>query len=263
MAKLSDEEKAKKVLSEVDSAKKDETAEEVEAKSEAETVEPAAEDKSEETEEEASTEEESEAEAAEPFTKQFPNLKGETIADYVKELEQAYTNSTTEAIRLKREADARAAQPADPAQPVAPAAPVETNPDLLYVKSVRERDMNEAFDKFATSYPNVREGQEFDRFTAASDGVWAAWTRSHNNQAPTFDQLYKSIADVLGWEPVGKTAKKDNAIKTSGVSSSVSSATAPAPKTAPVSDKEIEVYMRMVPGKSVEDARKEIASVKV
>jgi len=262
---LSDEEKAKLVLGDVEPEKADEPTKEDEASTEPET-DAAAEDKSEESEEEASTEEEPETNAAPTFTKQFPNFKSETLEGYVKELEQAYTNSTTEAIRLKREAEARAAAPvAAPPQPEVtpqPAPPAETNPDLLYAKAMREREMNSAFEEFAKSYPNVRESADFDRFAAASDGVWQAYARSHNNQAPTFKQLYKGIADILDWEPVGKVSKKDNAIRNSGVSSSTVSATAPVPKQPNVSDKEVDIFLKMGLSKSPEEARKSIAEVK-
>ncbi len=261
---LTDEEKAKLIAGDVDSEKKDETTDANGAESEEEQDDSAAEDQTEESQEEASTEEDTESETAQTFTKQFPNLKGETEAEYIKELEQAYTNSTTEAIRLKREAEARNAAPTEPAAPQGqqqqPQPP--TNPDLQYAKSLREREMNEAFDKFAKSYPNVRESADFDRFAAASDGINATYRATHNGADAPFDWLYEKIASALDWEPIGKTAKKDAAIKNSGVSSSTQSSRATVPKQPNVSDKEIETYLKMFPLKSVEDARKEIAEVK-
>lgn len=284
MPQLTDEEKAKAILNDVDSEKKDETVETDEADKEEEQEEQETEENSEETEseEEQSTEDEEEAETEESktFTKQFPNLKGETKDEYVKSLEEAYQNSTTEALRLKTVAD-DSAKLVDEAKRIIANAnsgngnnqvesgtetnpsllTLDSNPDVQYAKALREKDMVEAFDKFTKEYPQAREPDDFDRFQKASTGAYQAFEAGRGRK-PTFGELYLTIANTLGWQPVTNSAKKDAAIKNATASSQTISSTQSTAKQPKVSDAEIDVYQRMFPSKDRATAVKELSEVK-
>jgi hypothetical protein len=277
MADLTDEEKAKLVLVDVESDElADETTKEEETFNE-EAQENQEESEEAESETEDESQEESEAEEAQPeahtFTKQFSNLKGDNWESYGPELEKAYQNSFTEAIRLKKALDDsnRLVEEArqliasnGQAQPenseVAQAAPV--NPDIAYVKRIRDRDMINAFEEFKKEFPQATEESEFDRFQRASNGVYQTLTETNNGVEPTFPELYQGIAKILGWQPASVTAKKNAAIKNSAVSSSTNSATVPTAKQPKVSDAEVNVYQRMFPNKDRATIVKELAEVK-
>jgi hypothetical protein len=274
MATLTDEEKAAKVLGDVDAEKQDETAKPAEAESN-EEQENQVDKTAEEIEAEAEAEAEPETEIETPtFTKKFQNLKGDTPQDYAKELETAYENSTTEALRWKTIAEegARlveeakrvvAGQPAAATQ-TTPTDPnllaIDSNPDVQYAKTLRERDMISAFEKFKKSYPQVTEEAEFNKFTKASDGLYRALEVS-TGRKPTYAELYDGIAGALHWQPVDKTDKKDNAIKESLSSSQTVSSTQPTSKQSKVSDAEADVYMKLT-GKNRTDAVKDLETVK-
>ena len=273
MATLTDEEKAAKVLGDVDAEKQDETTEPEETESEEEQVTEETESE-EETEEEASTEEESKEEESTTFTKQFPNLKGDTPADYIKELETSYQNSTTEALRWKTIAEEGAKLVEEAKSVIAGKQPeqqstttdpsllqIDSHPDVQYAKNLREREMISAFDEFKKDYPQALEEDEFAKFTKASTGVYTAFEAS-NGRKPSYGELYKGIANLLGWQSPKKTAAKDAKIKESFSSSQTNSSTQPTSRQSKVSDEEANVYMRMT-GKTRAEAVKDLSEVKV
>lgn len=272
MATLTDEEKAAKVLGDVEPEKADETSEPEKAESEEEQETEATEKTAEEIEADAEAEAdktETEQPEAPTFTKQFKNLKGDTLEEYVKELENAYQNSFTEALRLNKALEetkqvvANAGQPPAPVQttPTNPTlAAIDSNPDVQYAKTLRERDMITAFDKFKESYPQAVEQDEFKKFTDASGGIYTA-LKATLGRDPTYAELYDGIAGALHWQPADKTDKKDSAIKESFASSQTTSSTQPSSKQSKVTDAEAEVYMRFT-GKNKAEAVKDLETVK-
>jgi hypothetical protein len=278
MADLTDEDKAKLVLGDVES-EADETTPEpetpIDEENDNQPVEEAQTDE-EESEEDKPSEDEPE-EAAEPtppsLTKQFPNLKGDTWESYAKELEIAYQNSFSEALRLNNELKEKNAQVAQPAaQPDSPAVPdvapvvnptraeLDSLPEIQYAKAQMNRDMVTSFNDFSKDYPQALEADSFDKFQKASDGVSAAF-RATEGRTPTWSELYKGIAGALGWQPANATAKKDAALKDAVSSSQTVSSTAPPAKRSKVSDAEAQVYMRMK-NVSREQAVKDLSTVK-
>lgn len=279
MAKLTDKEKADLIAGGVESTA-DETPTEKDASTEQEPEDQEVKDKPEETPEEAS--EEAEAEPETPleskdstFTKQFPNLKGESPEEYSKELETAYVNSTNEALRLKKELDDNRtaieeakriiATQANPAQGTPPANPsaleISTDPNVQYAKQLRDKDMVSAFDDFTKQYPQAREAAEFEKFSAASNGVALGYQASHNGLQPSFPELYAGIAAVLGWQPITVTSKKDAAIKDAASSSQVTSSAVAPGRRPKVTDAQVDAYLKMFTTKSRADAIKELSEV--
>lgn len=270
MADLTDEEKAKAVLGDVEEETPAEPPEEPEVPSDPQ-------DKPSGEVEEEEAPKEPDAAEAEPqaFTKQFSNLKGDTWETYGPELETAYQNSSNEGMRLRKQLDdsTRLVEEAKqiiagqtPAQPETQTNPnlitIDSHPDVQYAKRLRENEMISAFDSFTKEFPQARETEEFERFTAASNGVALAYAASHNNVAPTYPELFTGIASVLGWTPATVSAKKDAAIKDSASNGQVTSATQPPARQSKVTDAEIDVYLKMFTSKTRADAAKELAEVK-
>lgn len=267
MAQLSDKQKAKAILgTEVEPEKADEP--------EAEITEPTKEETpaEEETSEQEKPIEDEEPEAS-TFTKQFPNLKGDTPEEYLTELEKTHDLSFKEALRLNEENKQLRAQltqptqqqapaPTQPEVPTAPPAPVPqtyTDPALQYAKTMQTRDMMSAFDDFKTKYPQATDQADFDRFTKASDGVAAALT-SALGRTPTYSELFPAIAGSLGWAPSNPT--KDAAIKDNASSQRTTGSQSPtAPRKAKVSDAQVDAYLKMYTSKTREEAVKELSEV--
>jgi hypothetical protein len=289
MAKLSDKQKADAILGDVEEEtpveptnenQTDLEPEEQEATNESETVEEPVEES---PEEEKPTEEEAEAEPeADTFTKQFPNLKGDTLPEYKEQLETAYDNSFKEALRLNKaleEANAtitalRSQAPIQPqvqpgagqqpATPQLPTAPLQDAinelPEIQRIKAQDTQSMFSAFDDFAKAYPQAREQQPFDDFTKVSDGVSRALT-ARLGRIPTYPELFTAIAGTLQWQPTTPTPTKDAAIKNAGASSHTNSQTLPPARRSKVSDQQVEAYMKMYTSKTREEAVKELSEV--
>lgn len=293
MAKLSDKDKAAAILGDVEDPKDPaETTKptDAEVQDEPDKPEDAEEIVEDESDEEKPHEDENETKkpADSTFTKQFPNLNGETPEEYLPELEKAYDNSFKEALRLNdvikekdkiiqdnnaivdqaRQIVARTQQPvqqdpANPAQPVAPALPnpVADSPELQWIRDERRRVMQTAFDEFKTEYPQVLDQQEFDKFSKASDGLKTALAAS-NGREPTDLEVFRAVAGSFGWQPAKNDAKKNAAIKENASIGRTQSNQAPArPRPAKVSDAQVDTYMKMFTGKTREDAVKELSEV--
>lgn len=283
MAKLSDKQKADAILGDVEEAtpveptneeQTDLEPEEQEATNESETVEEPVEET---PEEEKPTEDEAEtAPEADTFTKQFPNLKGETLPEYKEQLETAYDNSFKEALRLNKaleEANATITalrsqapiqtQPVE-GQPTPQTAPLQDAinglPEIQRIKAQDTQAMFAAFDDFAKSYPQAREQQPFDDFQKVSGGVQQALT-ARLNRMPTYPELFNAIAGTLQWQPTTPTPRKDAAIKNAGASTHTNSATLPPSKRSKVSDSQVDAYLKMFTSKTREEAVKELSEV--
>ena len=272
MATLTDEEKVKALLGEVEGENPDDPAEEHDP-TENEEVPEAAEV---ESEEEKPVEEETETDSSftknsQEFKKQFPNLKGETPAEYLPELEKAYDNSFKESLRLVEEnkqlkarlsqqpVQTDAANPQPPVNPVVAA--IDEHPDIVYARSKRTADMLAAFDDFKQKYPQATEQQAFEQLTKASDGINVALTNALG-RAPTYRELFPAIAGSLGWQPAVDTAKKNAVIKENAASSrSPGSQSAAAKRPSKVTDAQVDMYLKLSPSKTREEAIKELSEV--
>src|SRR5690606_9800822 len=106
----SDLKKLKDQLEGVEPEKEDEPSEEEQAEEAEEGAEGESEESKETESEEAAEEEETESEeeteeetkSEETFTKKYKNIKGDTPEEYAQNLEQAYSNSTSEALKWKK-----------------------------------------------------------------------------------------------------------------------------------------------------------------
>lgn len=286
MPTLTDEERAKAILGDVELEEAAETTEEAETLTDEEQGQAEVEESEDETAEDGKTTEnetETDKTTESSFTKQFPNLKGETPGEYLPELEKAYDNSFKEALRLNdllKEKDkaiqeaaavvdranqiiaqAKATNPDAGITALPPEVTQTTSPEIEWIRGERRRVMLTAFDEFKIDYPQVLDQQEFERFRLASDGMKAALTASTGRE-PTDTEIFKAIAGSFGWQPAKVQAKKDAAIKENASSSRAtgnqSAATTRKPK---VSEAQIDAYQRMLTSKTREEAIKELSEV--
>ena len=147
------------------------------------------------------------------FTKKFSNLKGETWEDYGQNLEEAYQNSFTEALRLDGELkkkDAELAQlravvsqgptPPAPTEPVNPAVQpmqpplaqpsgIQGTPEYQWLQSQQAASMRDSFGKFMESYPQVKDTPNFEAFKKALDPVTGMFVQIEGRQ-PTYEELF-------------------------------------------------------------------------
>lgn len=261
MAELTDEEKAKEMAKEVEGVKPDE------AKAPSEEPTNQGEEAPAEPEEEAKKPATPEEEAP-TFTKQFQNLKGDNWEEYGPELEKAYQNSTSEALKMKKELEDNAAivarakalvddgakaTPEDKAQ-----FDINTLPEIQMLRAEQQSKMVEAFDTFAKTYPQAKDTDGFDQFQKASAGASQAFVAAYG-RVPTYPELFEATANLLKWQPSDKNARKDAALKEAG---SEGNTTNSAPKQSPktnVTEAQLAAAKRFFPNKSDSELVKELS----
>lgn len=199
------------------------------------------------------------------FTKEFPNIKGDTPEEYAKNLETAYKNSTAEALRLKGVAEAPSTTP--PATPEAPAegdkpkAPVtEIDTLSLYAKQQLDKEIATAYTAFQEDYPQVTEPEKYKEFTNEVRIMSETILKSQKRLASP-DELYKKAAISLGWEKQSAPDDKEKlgmALKNKGAASKASASSKGKPPTPKISQKMLEMNRKMYPGKTDAEIVKEL-----
>lgn len=258
MATLTDEEKAQKMVEEVETPKgEDETKDQAEEATNQE--EEATEESKEEEEKPAELEEES------TFTKQFTNLKGDSWEEYGPELEKAYQNSFGEGLKLNQqlqekdktiaELQAQISQP--PAEQTTPLSS-EAQAILDRAKAREDREVVTAFAEFAKSYPQAQEiatnNELFKQFEVASTAVANAL-----GAGTPYPELFEKTAQLLGWQPSDKNARKDAALKDAAAAPSTQNS---APKSKPktnVTEAQLEMAKKFFPNAKDSELVKELS----
>lgn len=199
------------------------------------------------------------------YVKEFPNIKGDTLEEYSRGLEEAYKNSTAEALRLKRELDELKASKPAPADNAddddgdkAPAP--SSDPLTMWAKQSLEREIDEAYADFRKIYPQVDDEAEYAKFTKEVATLSTTIQNSQNRMA-TPRELYTKAAVILGWE-ADKPTSQDRlkvAIK-NGAAISKSSGAIKKPVRSKVDDNQVAIYRKMNPSdnKSDSEIRKEL-----
>ena len=210
-------------------------------------------EESEETDETESDEESS-------FVKEFPYIKGDTPEEYAKNLEEAYKNSTTEALRLKGELE-------KPSETEEESTEVDfSDPVALFMKQKMDEEIQTAYDEFSKNYSQVADANEYNRFTRTVSQLSATIMQLEKRLASP-KELYVKAAVILGWEPLNKVGGKDEldaALKDRASTGKIISTTKPKPAKSLVSDAEITIAKRMWgDGMSDTEIRKELEKVKV
>lgn len=177
-------------------------------------------DEPDETKEEEETEEQSEEEAAdddkgqteevvdskeEGFKKKFLNIKGETPEEYATQLEVAYDNSTSEALKWKKMyEDAQANRPADET----PA----SDPALTYARQMMDEAMTRDIDNFAKDYPQIRDPEQY-AVLEKKVGVLTKAIQAEESRIPSMAEVLSASALILGWEKGSKGEAVGLAVK--------------------------------------------------
>lgn len=215
-------------------------------------------DSTEEDSEEESDDEESEDDDDEEFVKEYPHIQGDTLEDYTRNIEVAYKNSTSEAMRLKKENDelkaGNAAKP-NPEQG-------EVKPTDLYIQQKMEEEIQEDFNEFSRDYPQLQvEGPEYDSFTREVQAFSRVAFES-TGKIPRAKELYQKAVVSLGWEPNTKPTGKESVgialKKRASISKSSSSTSTKKKVKSKVTQQMIEVNRRMYPGKTDQEIREEL-----
>ncbi len=164
------DEKDKIESEEVDEETQDESEEEVVEEDEDEEIE-------EESEEEDSDDEETEDkdDSEEPFKKRYTQIKGETPEEYLPNLEDAYKNSSTEAVRLKAKVDELQAQVDNITALVAnnpelaeqikegKAPAIQADPALLKARQDMETQNKKEYGDFVDAHPELESDPELQK----------------------------------------------------------------------------------------------------
>ena len=209
-------------------------------------------------EEAEETEQESDEDSSE-FVKEFPNIKGDTLEDYTRELERTLQLSNTEGKRLsdelKKQERSRESLREGLEEDTGP-----VDPRLLYLDQLLNKDIQNAFDTFKKSFPQVNDPTEYDKFQTEVSVLSKYFIDTQKRAAPA-SELYSKAAVILGWEPQdsppdGKerlgTALKDRAAVSKTVSATKK------PSKSKVTDQMIAVNRLLYPDKTDSEIREEL-----
>ena len=233
---------------EEDETEEEETENDKESEDKGEEEAKADDSKEEESEEDKSLDDES------SFVKEFPNIKGDTPEEYAKNLEEAYKNSTGEALRLKELVSKGVSKEDEEEKPV-PGSYLE-----MYAQQQLDNDIQSSYAKFSIDYPQVKDDAEYGKFTKTVETLTNTIMGSENRVAPP-SELYIKAAIILGWEKQSVPTEKEKlamALKDKTATSKTSSSGAKGSTKSKVTDQMIAVNRAMYPGKTDAQIREEL-----
>lgn len=204
------------------------------------------------------------------FVKKFDNIKGDTPEEYAANLEAAYENSTTEAIRLKTEFEKlQSAPPVTPSAQPAPADPAVPDPATaavsptdLYVQQQLDEQIQTAFAVTQKEYPQVSDPAVYPKFTQKVATFSKTILETEGRLAsPT--ELYSMAAVSLGLEKASgapDSAEQLAMVAKNGAAASgtLAAPTKPQAKGPKISEVQMKLNRKMYPGKSDADIVKEL-----
>lgn len=229
-----------------DESEKKEEAKETEKEAEGEEKKDAAE---EETESEEEKPEEKE-EAKESFERKFKQFKGDTPEEYAQNLETAYENSTSEALKWKKIAeDLQSKEPDDQ----------KIDPGILYARQRMAEDIDKDIDDFGKDYPQLFDPVEHDKLQKKV-GVLARAIREAENRQPSMKEVLELAAATLGWEKGSKGDDVAAAVKDGAATSKTSSKTKSSKKGAEITDAQMAAAKALFPDAKESELRKDLAA---
>lgn len=222
------------------------------------TTDETADDDSEEDSDESSDDDDSE------FVKEFPNIKGDTLVDYARNLESTISSSNKEGKRLADENLALKQRIAElESGKGTEKESVNESEDLsqesAYIRQKMDEEIEGAFSEFRKKYSQVEDATEYNKFLNEVR-VLGQTIRTSQKRFPSASELYTKAAAILGWEPTNKVDDSDRlkvALKDRAATSKTTSSTKKAPKSK-VTDAVLRANRKMYPGKSDEEIRKEL-----
>lgn len=201
------------------------------------------------------------------FVKEFDYIKGDTPEEYAKNLEAAYKNSSSEALRLKDALETAqkppsVTPPADLSAEIDPAASTLKNPVDLYVQQELDKKIQGAYAITQKEYPQVNDPTEYAKFTKKV-ATFSQVILDTESRLADPAELYNMAASSLGWEK--KTTEPDDkdklgmAIKTgASVNKTTSAPVKPKPNTPKLSDAQLKLNRKMYPGKTDQEIIEEL-----
>ncbi len=208
------------------------------------------------------------------FERKFQNIKGEDPAEYAKNLETAYENSTSEAVRLNKELKDAAelirqakeivegGKGKDPnkSQEFSVQEAIDNHPIIRQQKERQLKDLTDEFNKFRGRVPDVNldDPENFKKFEGVVEKAGDA-LRIATGEEPTYAEMFDKAATLLGWDAQDKVGE---AVKGVAASTKTNSGKKTVPKST-ITDKEVAVAKRFFPGLSETDIRKELEKNKV
>lgn len=215
------------------------------------------------TEEEAEPEGEAETEEAK-FEKRFPRFKGETPEEYIKNLEDGYENSSTEAVRLSREnKELREAKLSEVAnEEVTPTPP--PNPTLAWAEQQREKEWKSDWANFAKLHPEIEEDTtlfaDFDKKT----GEMFNFIQTTESRFPTLGEAMQKAWNYMNPDELSNEEQIATKVKNAGSGTKTKGVSKDLPKPQ-FSEKQIAMARKFDPSlrdKSDADIEKELAKYK-
>lgn len=211
-------------------------------------------EESDKSEEDGQTEDQTEEESQDDsqFVKELPNIGGNTVEEYARNLEKAYQNSTTEALRLKGLADQ--AQKTEDKEEID-----ISNPLNLYAKQKMDEEIKTAFTSFSKDYSQVNDPAEYNKFTSKV-AILSRTIMESESRLASPEELYSTAAVILGWDKESAPTNKEKigmAVKNTAAVSKTSSAVKQTSKSK-VTDEMIAVNRTMYPGKTDAQIREEL-----
>lgn len=215
------------------------------------------EEKGEDDSQDDSSEEDEDDSDSETFVKEFPNIKGDTLEEYTKNLGIAYKNSTAEALRLK---DAQAPKPTGetPKEDDKPA--TSLNPTELFVQQELDKKVNAAWTSFQKDYDQVSDTAEYEKFRRRVNIISKAIISDEGRLAEP-DEVYAAAAASLNWSKTSQPSADEKlkmGLKDKASNSRTSSGTAKKPKDPQMSEAMLALNRKMYPGKSDAQILKEL-----
>lgn len=212
--------------------------------------------------EEGESEEDAETDSDEDepeFVKEYPYIKGDTPEEYAKNLEEAYKQSTAEALRLKDLAD-KAPPKTDAEDEEEADLTTPTDPVSLFMKQKMDEEIDAAYSEFSKEFPQVAEPAEYQKFIKEVSTLSRTIMSSQGRLASP-KELYAKAAVILDWERQETAPSKEERIKMAAKANAASSKTSSSTKKAPkskVTDAMVKANRLMYPNKSDDDIRKEL-----
>lgn len=242
---------------EVEPAKAEDDSSEEEKEDEKESEDKGEEDaKAEDSKEEEEQSDDESEEVDTSFVKEFPNIKGDTPEEYAKNLEEAYKNSTAEAMRLKGLAEKGKPKEEEPEGEK----PAPSNYLEMYAQQKLDDDITKSYAAFKIDYPQVDDDTEYAKFTRTVETLTNTIMTSESRVAPP-SELYSKAAVILGWEKQSAPTDKEKlamAVKDKTGTSKTSSSGKKGVSKSKVTDAMIAVNRAMYPGKTDAQIREEL-----
>lgn len=210
----------------------------------------------EETEDSDSKEEESEDETSDKaeFEKRFPRFKGETLDEYVKNLEEGYANSYEQYKKVRAEADewknkamsvvAKGDESDDDTEKPVP--PAKKDPALAWAEQQRETAWKKDWQDFVKLHPEIDQDETlFTEFDALTGEMFELIQRKEK-RFPSLREAMDKAWVFMNPDSVSKEEQIAMTVKNAGAGTKSKGTPKEQPKPK-FSDKQVEMAIRFDP----------------